>query len=140
MQENSRPHPWAWFGCSVVGQIMGRGLGRLSYCVVHLDALSRFAPRLANMFCPTANFTILVQISVDEVEEKLRRVGLCGNRVADPVEICGRFYDGAEVTGLSSGQEAEFIKLLESRRRRLVDGRNDDELELVNGMHLFRQG
>lgn len=80
------------------------------------------------MFCSTVDFTILVQISVDEVEEEFSRVGLCRNGIADLPKVCARFRDGTEVAGPSPGQETEFVKLLEGCRRRLMDRRDDDEL------------
>lgn len=81
------------------------------------------------MCCSTMDFAILVQISVDEVEEEFSRVGLCWNGIADLRKVCGHFFDETEVAGLSSGKKTELVKLLECCRRRLVDRCDDDELE-----------
>lgn len=101
---------------------------RLFDSVVHLDARGRFAPRFANMLCSTTDFTIFVQVGVDEIEEEFSRVRLCRNSIADPVKVCGRLCDGTEVAGLASGQKAELVELLKCCGGRLVNGRDDDEL------------
>lgn len=88
------------------------------------------------MLSATNNFTILVQVGVDKVEEEFGGVGLGRDGIADAAKVCSRCRDGSEVASLAPGEETEFVELLEGCRRRLVDGCDDDELNEVSKMIL----
>jgi hypothetical protein len=59
--------------------------------IVKAIASGRGFPSLAYMICSTANVTILIEISVDQIEEEICRVRLWWDCVTNLGEVCGRF-------------------------------------------------
>jgi hypothetical protein len=54
------------------------------------------------MFSALFDFTILIQIRIDQIQEKFSRVCLGGDGVTNAPEIRSRFCDGTEVASFAT--------------------------------------
>lgn len=79
----------------------------------------------------TRRILFSAEVCAGNIEEKLGRVGMRRDRVADAVEVVLDLGDGAKVTGLPGREEKELIEELEGGRGRLVDTSDDNNLGVV---------